>query len=148
MKNEEMFTGFTVAAGNARFGEQVQLAGQPTDCKVSAKDTDGSMAVFEITFGWPYHLHRDLDEWLYIIDGEVDFVVGKKYFRATAGQSVFIPRKTAHGISPVGAARIIDVFQPAGSMEDFFRAVSALKQNWGESRALRTAAAPTRRASR
>lgn len=127
MKTEEMFAGFTVAAGSARFGEHVKLAGQPSDCKVSARDTNGTMAVFEITFGWPYHLHHDQDEWLYVIDGEVDFVIGKKRFRAAAGQSVFIPRKTPHGFSPVETARMIDVFQPAGPIEDFFRAVSALK---------------------
>lgn len=127
MKTEEMFAGFTVAAGGARFGEHVQLAGQPADCKVSAKDTNGTMAVFETTFGWPYHIHHDLDEWLYVIEGEIDFVMGKKHFRAAAGQSVFIPRRTAHGFAPVRTATMIDVFQPAGSMEDFFRAVSALE---------------------
>lgn len=74
-----------------------------------------------------YHLHHDQDEWLYVIDGEVDFVIGKKRFRAAAGQSVFIPRKTPHGFSPVETARMIDVFQPAGAIEDFFRAISALK---------------------
>ena len=126
MKTEEMFAGFTVAAGDARFGEHIELAGQPADCKVSGEDTHGTMAVFEITFGWPYHLHHDQDEWLYVIDGEVDFVIGKKHFRAAAGQSVFIPRHTPHGFSPVGTARMIDVFQPAGAMQNFFRAVSTL----------------------
>lgn len=127
MKTEEMFAGFTVAAGNARFGEHIKLAGQPADCKVSAEDTKGTMAVFEIAFGWPQHLHHEQDEWLYILEGEVDFLVGKKRFRASAGESVFIPRKSPHGFSPVGVARMIDVFQPAGNMEAFFRAISVLK---------------------
>src|SRR6266436_3831407 len=43
MKTNEMFAGFSVAAGNDRFGEQIKLGGEPNDCKVSAKDTGGAM---------------------------------------------------------------------------------------------------------
>src|SRR4029453_14947302 len=36
-----------VAAGDDRFGEKIKLlGGSPNDCKVSTKDTDGSMSVF------------------------------------------------------------------------------------------------------
>src|SRR5687767_6072651 len=35
MKTEEMFTGFSVAAGRDRFGERIELGGEPNDCKVS-----------------------------------------------------------------------------------------------------------------
>src|SRR5688572_26997178 len=76
MKTDDMFAGFSVAAGEDRFGEHVQLAGQPADCKVSARDTGGAVCIFETTFGWPHHLHHDRDEWVYVIDGEFDFVVG------------------------------------------------------------------------
>src|SRR5213595_3896602 len=40
MKSEEMFAGFSVAAGSDRFGEQIKLGGEPLDCKVSAQDTN------------------------------------------------------------------------------------------------------------
>jgi hypothetical protein len=42
---------------------------------------------------------------------------------------MFIPRKTAHGWAPVVGTpgRVVNVFQPAGSMEEFFRAVGELK---------------------
>src|ERR1041385_1421371 len=33
MKSEEMFAGFSVAAGADRFGERIRLIGQPSDCK-------------------------------------------------------------------------------------------------------------------
>src|SRR5690349_9000739 len=36
MNNEEIFAGFRVAAGQDRFGEHVQIGGEPNDCKVSA----------------------------------------------------------------------------------------------------------------
>ena len=96
MKTEEMFAGFSVAAGDDRFGEHIKLGGEPLDCKLSARDTDGAMCIFEFTSGWPCHRHHDQDEWIYVIDGEVDFVVGDKRFLARSGESVFIPRKTAH----------------------------------------------------
>src|SRR5438876_12056214 len=46
MKREEMFVGFSVAAGEDRFGERIKLGGEPNDCKVSAKDTKGAMCIF------------------------------------------------------------------------------------------------------
>src|SRR5256885_14065846 len=45
MKRDEMFLGFSVAAGKDRFGEHIQVGGEPSDCKVSAQDTQGAMCV-------------------------------------------------------------------------------------------------------
>src|SRR3954467_855157 len=47
MKSEEMFVGFSVGAGKARFDEQTTLGGEPMDCKVSGQDTNGAMCAFE-----------------------------------------------------------------------------------------------------
>ena len=133
MKTEEMFAGFSVAAGEDRFSEHIKLGGEPNDCKVSAKDTNGAMCVFEFngSGGGPPHLHHDQDEWIYIIEGECYFEVGGERLRLAAGESVFIPRKTAHVWASVDwasvdgkQAKIINVYHPAGKMEDFFRAVS------------------------
>jgi DNA-binding transcriptional MerR regulator/quercetin dioxygenase-like cupin family protein len=129
MKSEEMFTGFRVGAGNDRFGEHIKLGGESLDCKVSARDTDGAMCVFEFTAGWPRHLHRDQDEWIYVVDGEVAFEVGEKPFRLHAGESVFIPRNVAHVWTPAGSgpAKVINVYHPAGNLEEFFRTLSKHK---------------------
>ncbi|MGZ8939629.1 MAG: MerR family transcriptional regulator [Limisphaerales bacterium] len=129
MKNEELFTGFSVAAGKDRFGEKIKLGeGYPVECKVSGKDTGGTMCIFEFTTGWPRHLHRDQDEWVYVVDGEWSFEVGKKQFRLGPGESVFIPRNIPHGWGPVEeSGKVINMFQPAGKMEDFMRAVSKQK---------------------
>jgi DNA-binding transcriptional MerR regulator len=128
MKSEEMFLGFSVAAGKDRFGEHIQLGGEPHDCKVSAQDTDGAMCVFEFTgaSSGPRHLHLDQDEWIYVIAGEFNFEVGDRPFRAAAGESVFIPRKVPHVWACVNGkpGKIINVYQPAGKMEEFFRELS------------------------
>jgi DNA-binding transcriptional MerR regulator len=130
MKSEEMFAGFTVAAGDDRFGERIKIGGaggEPNDCKVSGRDTGGAMAVFEFNGrgGGPRHLHHDQDEWIYVIDGEYDFVVGEKRIRLGAGECVFLPRKVPHVWAAVSEepGRIINVYQPAGKIEEFFRAL-------------------------
>src|SRR2546425_4701851 len=133
MKSEEMFVGFSVAAGDDRFGEHIRLGGpggEPIDCKVSAQDTNGAMCVFEFNClsGGPRHLHHDQDEWIYVIDGEFQFEVGDKRFRVGTGESVFIPRKVPHVWACVSgkparilgldchSGKIINVYQPAGKM--------------------------------
>jgi DNA-binding transcriptional MerR regulator/quercetin dioxygenase-like cupin family protein len=128
MTTEEMFVGFSVAAGKDRFNDQIKLGGpggEPNDCKVSGKDTDGAMCVFEFTgaSGGPPHLHHDQDEWTYIVEGEFEFHVGNKRFHLSAGESVFMPRKVAHmwGCVSGKPGKIINVYQPAGKMEEFFR---------------------------
>lgn len=129
MKGEEIFAGFSVAAGEDRFGEHIKVGeGYSLDCKLSAQDTQGAMCIFEFTTGWPRHLHRDQDEWVYVVEGEADFEVGGKRFRLGVGESAFIPRKVAHGFGPVDdePARFIHVFQPAGNMEAFFRVLGNL----------------------
>lgn len=127
MKSEEMFIGFSVAAGRDRFGEHIKLGGEPSDCKVSARDTNGAMCVFEFTgkSGGPRCLHYDQDEWIYVIEGEVEIQLGEERFRLAAGESVFIPRKVAHVWACVSdkPGNIINVYQPAGKMEEFFREV-------------------------
>jgi len=77
MKSEEMFAGFSVAAANDRFSEHIKLGGDWNDCKVSARDTQGAMCIFEFsgTGGGPRHLHQKQDEWIYVIDGELNFVL-------------------------------------------------------------------------
>src|SRR5690348_2710468 len=66
MSSEDLFAGFSVAAGDDRFGERIILggpSGEPIDCKVSSKDTNGAMCAFEFTCrsGGPKHLHYDQD---------------------------------------------------------------------------------------
>ena len=127
MTAEQMFEGFRVAAGDGRFGEHVTRGGEPTDCKVSAQDTGGALCVFEFTGrgGWPKHWHHEQDEWLYVVAGEVECEVGEGRHRLRAGESVFVPRKAAHAWAARGGgpARVLEVYQPGGRMEQFFREV-------------------------
>lgn len=126
MASKEMFTGFRVAAGKDRFDEQITVGQEPSDCKVSGRDTDGAICVFEFagSHAGPRHVHPDQDEWLYILDGEYEFEVGgKERFRAGPGESVFLPRGVQHAwiSTSLKPGKVLNVYQPAGAMEDFFR---------------------------
>jgi DNA-binding transcriptional MerR regulator len=123
MKGEELFAGFSVAAGKDRFNEGFNRDGTRIDCKVSGKDTGGAMCVLELNdTGWPRHINPEQDEWIYVVDGEVELEIGKKRFHLGARESMFIPRNVEHVWSAVSApAKIINTYQPAGKIEEFFQ---------------------------
>jgi quercetin dioxygenase-like cupin family protein len=131
MTSEEMFAGFSVAAGKDRFDEEITLGGEPNDCKVSGQDTSGAMCVFEFSGsgGGPRHLHRDQDEWIYVLEGDFTFEIGARQFRLGPGESAFLPRNVPHAwaADPNRKGKVLDVYQPAGQMEDFFREIGKHK---------------------
>ena len=115
MKSEELFTGFRIGVGKDRFDDGFNRNGTTVDCKVSGKDTGGAMCVLEVNnTAWPRHVNRDQDEWIYVVDGEVELELGKKRFHLGPHESMFIPRNIEHtwGGDP---AKIINTYQPAKS---------------------------------
>jgi DNA-binding transcriptional MerR regulator len=129
MKSEELFMGFNIAAGKDRFNDGFNRHGTTIDCKVSGKDTAGAMCVLEVNnTGWPRHVNRDQDEWIYVVDGEVELEIGKKRLHLGTRESMFIPRNTEHAWAAVSAAtKIINTYQPAGKIEEFFQVLAKLK---------------------
>lgn len=133
--------GINVKAGYDRFDKPISLfEGDTFHTKVSAKDSDGDVYVFESTRvkegGPSYHLHYEQDEFWYIIKGEFLFKVGEETFTAKAGDTVFGPRNVPHAFSKVGEkdeAKILMFFQPAGKMEEMFQKISeGITQNMTE----------------
>jgi len=123
--------GIKVAAGKDRFGESISLyEGDSFFCKVSTKDTDGDIYIFESIRdkkgGPALHYHYEQDESWYILEGEFLFKVGDQTFTAKTGDSVFGPRMVPHAFAKTndGPARLLMAFQPAGKMEELFLAVS------------------------
>jgi len=99
--------------------------------KVSTRDTDGDMYVYESTRvkkGGPnLHVHYEQDEWWYILEGEFQIKVGDQLFHAKPGDSVFGPRGVPHAFTKIGddtPAKMLITFQPAGIMEACFQALS------------------------
>jgi DNA-binding transcriptional MerR regulator len=129
MKSEELFKGFSVGAGKDRFNDGFTRYGTTIDCKVSGKDTAGAMCVFEVNnTGWPRHVNRDQDEWIYVLDGEVELEIRNKRFRLGTRESMFIPRNIEHAWAAVSApTKIINTYQPAGKIEEFFQVLAKFK---------------------
>src|SRR5947209_3439930 len=112
MKSEGMFAGLRIGAGKDRFNEGLKRNGTTVDCKVSGRDTGGALCVLEVNnTGWPRHVNRDQDEWLYVVEGEVELEIGKERFHLGTRESMFIPRNTEHAWAAVsGPAKIINTY--------------------------------------
>ena len=128
---ERVKKGIMVSNGNDRFSKPLSLfEGDKFYCKVSGKDTEGDLYIFDSTRlkegGPPLHFHYNQDEWWYIISGEYLIKVGEETFHAKAGDCVFGPRGVPHTFAKVGEAesKLIMLFQPAGKMEDWFNLVN------------------------
>ena len=108
------------------------IMGGQFDCKVSSKDTNGALLIYDTIRhekgGPAYHLHHYQDEMFYIIKGEFLLKVGNDTFQLKPGDTAFGPRNIPHAFAKTsdGAAQMLIMFQPAGSMEDYFKQVSKL----------------------
>ena len=114
-----------VAADSDRFGEKLLFANGRFDCKVSAKDTGGNLCVYDTIRtrkgGPPLHCHHNQDEWFFVRDGEFLFQIGEDKFRLKAGDSILGPAKVPHAFANISNTGVLMiVFQPAGTMEQFF----------------------------
>ena len=124
--------GFKVERNKGRGIQGLKVLGNTFDCKVSGKDTDGQLCIFDTTRegqgGPPLHVHLEQDEWFYVVKGEFKVQVGDDQFILKEGDSAFAPRKVAHSFVKIseGLAQMIVLFQPAGHMETFFKERSAL----------------------
>jgi quercetin dioxygenase-like cupin family protein len=125
---------FIVDAGKSRFGDKVKFLGvHPNDLKISSKDTDGQLSVFEYTglakAGPALHIHFNQDEIFTVIEGEYRFVAGDTTHHMKKGQTIFLPRNIPHTwIQLTDKGKMIYFLQPAGKMEEFFTLMNSLKE--------------------
>jgi len=129
-----------VRAGQDRSGQPFEFLDATFTVKVSGRDNEGRCVIFDTLrrakIGPALHLHPDLDEWFYVVEGEFKFQAGTEMLRLRAGDSLFVPREMVHAFvkTSEGPARLIVMHQPAGSMEEYFRLVSQLPDQSLESR--------------
>ena len=120
-----------VDAAKSRSGDSISLLeGDTFMTKVATGDTDGDIYVYESTRskeGGPnHHYHFSQDEWWYVLQGEFLIRIGDTTYHAKPGDSVFGPRMIPHSFAKIGEGegRLLQFFQPAGKMEEFFTKVS------------------------
>lgn len=129
--------GFKTNAGEGRYHGHMQLKGVNSnilDVKVSGKDTNGDLAVFEQTSlspkrGTPLHIHPNQDEVFKVQEGEYLFQVGQDRYELKTGDSIFLPRKVAHAWTQLSErGKMTVILQPAGKLEEFFVTMAALQK--------------------
>ncbi len=126
--------GFRVAAKADRHDEELLIMGGRFDLKVSGRDTGGDLCIYDTirqTPGGPaLHRHFRQDEWFYVIRGEFIVRVGEETVRLHPGDSAFAPRMIPHAFAMITPeeGQMLVLFQPAGTMEDFFREMSRFGQ--------------------
>jgi quercetin dioxygenase-like cupin family protein len=81
--------------------------------------SDGRVGVLEQVAprgaGSPLHVHRDEDEWFYVIEGELTFWIGGESITAPAGSFVYGPRDIPHTfVVSSDEARFLFVAEPSG----------------------------------
>jgi mannose-6-phosphate isomerase-like protein (cupin superfamily) len=71
-----------------------------TELLATRAQTGGALGVFRQIIapqsGPPTHIHRDADEFFYVISGNFDFKLGDRIVAVPAGSVVFIPKGTEH----------------------------------------------------
>ncbi|MEO5998216.1 MAG: cupin domain-containing protein [Chitinophagaceae bacterium] len=124
--------GIKVSDGDNRLHETLRLEEiTPIDYKVSGADTGGDLAICVSSnnhkgTGPALHVHPDLDETFFILESEFKYRVGDEFFYLKVGDSIFIPRNIPHAFTCTSdiPGKLLIVVQPAGKLEEFFRAWS------------------------
>src|SRR5829696_7714719 len=89
-------------------GKSVWLVGDLSTVKMEGEDTGGAYCIVEETSppegGPPPHIHYNVDETIYVLEGDVEFLVGEQTIPASVGSAVYTPRGTLHTFRNVGTA--------------------------------------------
>jgi len=115
-----------VPAGADRFGNLHSLGFSDLAFKVGTQETGGNLFMIEHRNlkpgGPPLHMHLNQEEWFYVMEGRVTFIVGEQKLTLGPGESVLAPRRIPHTFSSVvPASHLLIGFAPAGMMEQYFR---------------------------
>lgn len=123
-------TGDQVAVLARGEGTHLHFLNNLATIKFSA-GTDGSMSVVEFSanrgFGPPLHTHRDEDELVVVLDGEVAFRSGDTEIIGTTGASAYLPHAVPHTFQVLSeTARMLSVTASATTTPEFDQMVAAL----------------------
>jgi quercetin dioxygenase-like cupin family protein len=103
------------------------VLGQRIDFLATAETTDGDYSLFHVLIpagppGPRAHIHRDADEFFFVLEGRVEVLLEDGWRSLRPGQFQHVPRGTLHtfwNVTP-DAARMLSGFVPSG-FERWFR---------------------------
>lgn len=120
-------TPFLVRNGEARRGGPWLIHGEKAfSTKVSGADTSNIYAAIEVHTppgnGPALHVHLHQNELFFVLAGSIGLQCGSNRTILKAGDTFMGPANIPHAFVVLGesAARILMIFNPAGSMEAFF----------------------------
>jgi quercetin dioxygenase-like cupin family protein len=121
-------TGLAALALAQGEGEALWFGNSLATIKADGEATGGHCAVIEVLSpqgnGPPLHVHRNEDEWFYVLEGEMVFWVDGRTVTCGPGSFAFAPRNLAHTYTVTSpTVRYVVVAQPAG-FDQFVRALS------------------------
>lgn len=95
---------------------------------ISSQDTNGS---FSLIHGYeikglepPPHIHTKEDESFYLIEGEINYMVGNEVYRAKKGDWMYLPRNIQHSFEVQSEKAEVLIQLSPGGFEDYFREMS------------------------
>lgn len=112
-------------------GEKFHAGPFAITARVLGPQTGGAFEMYELALGLAtidYHVHHNMDETIYVVEGEIEFIVSGETFLRPAGSVAFIPRGVHHGFSNRGPARarVTILFTPSGNQPEYFRELERL----------------------
>jgi mannose-6-phosphate isomerase-like protein (cupin superfamily) len=121
---------------SADAAEQIRPFGIDMRVMLGAEHTGGTFSAIlgEVKPGEgpPPHLHRDREEYFFVLEGTYSLSVNGRQSTIGPGTMVFVPRGTVHGFTNISDApgRLLEWTIP-GENGDYFRAMHEMETNGG-----------------
>ncbi len=130
--SEQTKTGPAVRVVGPTDGDRSSLGGVQNRFMIDGADTDSRFALVEHriearSLAAPMHLHRDEDEYSFIVEGRMGAVLGDAEVFGERGDLIFKPRNQWHTFWNAGDEPlvILEIISPAG-IEQLFRSFADL----------------------
>lgn len=116
--------------------ESVTPFGIQMHIMMPSEATGGTFSALHVTHqpgeGPPRHMHEHQDEYVYVLEGVYEVMIGDATHRAQAGTMLFLPRNTIHSFKNIGTepAKMLDWSLPGGQ-DGYFREIAKAAQQHG-----------------
>ena len=118
-------------------GRTISTLGSTIGFKAVTEDTGGRYSLIEYTAGPEFtgpapHIHLEMEEGFYVVEGLFQLQVGDEMVRAPAGTFVLIPRGTVHTFANLlpTPSKFLLIASPAG-FEHYFEELAPLVEEHG-----------------
>lgn len=117
-------------------GRSVKIRTSTCTFKATGKETHGHFGLFEFVMepggiGASPHIHKELTEMFYVVEGEVELQLDQQTVTAAPGTFMLVPENTPHAFSNAGQqrAKLLIMFCPADSREQYFEGLAELTKD-------------------